>query len=177
MMNETLNRKAEALATKTQSHEEEIKNKKSLSVLVPLWQDRPRGFTLIELMLVMVILATMAAIVLPKFTGRSKQAKITAAKTQISQLEVALDAFEIDLSRYPTTAEGLRGLVERPTSDADAWQQPYLKQDVPKDPWGNDYVYRYPGQYNEDGYDLYSFGPDGKLGGEDDIANWSERKR
>ena len=135
------------------------------------------GFTLIELMLVMVILATMAAIVLPKFTGRSKQAKITAAKTQLSQLEVALDAFEIDLSRYPTTAEGLRALVERPTSDADAWQQPYLKRDIPKDPWGNDYVYRYPGQYNEDGYDLYSLGPDGKLGGEDDITNWSERKR
>ena len=66
------------------------------------------GFTLIELMLVMVILAVMAAIVLPKFTGRSQQAKITATKTQIAQMEVALDAFEIDISRYPTTAEGLR---------------------------------------------------------------------
>lgn len=135
------------------------------------------GFTLIELMLVMVILATMAAIVLPKLTGRSKQAKITAAKTQVSQLEVALDAFEIDLGRYPTTAEGPRALVQKPTSEADGWQQPYLKRDVPKDPWGNDYVYRYPGQYNEDGYDLYSLGPDGKLGGEDDITNWSEQRR
>jgi general secretion pathway protein G len=135
------------------------------------------GFTLIELMLVMVILATMAAIVLPKLTGRSKQAKVTAAKTQVSQLEVALDAFEIDLGRYPTTAEGLRALVQKPTSNADAWQQPYLKRDVPRDPWGNDYVYRYPGQYNEDGYDLYSLGPDGKLGGEDDITNWSQERR
>ncbi len=135
------------------------------------------GFTLIELMLVMVILATMAAIVLPKFTGRSKQAKITAAKTQISQLEVALDAFEIDVGRYPTTAEGLRALVQKPTTEADGWQQPYLKRDIPRDPWGNDYVYRYPGQYNEDGYDLYSLGPDGKLGGEDDITNWSEQRR
>jgi general secretion pathway protein G len=135
------------------------------------------GFTLIELMLVMVILAVMAAIVLPKFTGRSQQAKVTAAKTQIAQLEVALDAFEIDLSRYPTTAEGLKALVEKPASDASEWQQAYLKRDIPKDPWGNDYVYRYPGQYNENGYDLYSLGPDRKLGGDDDITNWSKEVR
>jgi general secretion pathway protein G len=132
------------------------------------------GFTLIELLLVLVILASLAAIVTPKFTKRSEQARITAAKTQISQFEVALDAFEIDLSRYPTTTEGLRALVERPTSDADEWQQPYLRRAVPKDPWGNEYVYRYPGQYNEEGYDLYSMGPDRKLGGDDDITNWSE---
>jgi len=135
----------------------------------------PSGFTLIELMLVLVILATLAAIVLPKFTGRSQQAKMTAAKTQISQLEVALDAFEIDLGRYPTTTEGLRALVVKPTSDSDGWQQPYLKRAVPQDPWGNDYVYRYPGQYNENGYDLYSVGPDHKLGGDDDIKNWSDK--
>ena len=133
------------------------------------------GFTLIELMLVLVILATLAAIVLPKFTGRSQQAKITSAKTQISQFEVALDAFEIDLGRYPTTAEGLRALVEKPTSDSDGWQQPYLKRDIPQDPWGNEYQYRYPGQYNENGYDLYSVGPDHKMGGDDDIKNWSDR--
>ena len=132
------------------------------------------GFTLIELLLVLVILASLAAIVTPKFAKRSEQARITAAKTQISQFEVALDAFEIDLSRYPTTTEGLRALVERPTSDADDWQQPYLRRDVPQDPWGNDYVYRYPGQYNDQGYDLYSFGPDRKLGGGDDITNWTE---
>ena len=133
------------------------------------------GFTLIELMLVLVILATLAAIVLPKFTGRSQQAKITSAKTQISQFEVALDAFEIDLGRYPTTAEGLRALVEKPTSDSDGWQQPYLKRDIPQDPWGNEYQYRYPGQYNENGYDLYSVGPDHKMGGDDDIKNWSDK--
>ena len=133
------------------------------------------GFTLIELMLVLVILATLAAIVLPKFTGRSQQAKITSAKTQISQFEVALDAFEIDMGRYPTTTEGLRALVEKPTSDSDGWQQPYLKRDVPQDPWGNEYQYRYPGQYNENGYDLYSVGPDHKMGGDDDIKNWSDK--
>jgi general secretion pathway protein G len=139
---------------------------------------RPRqhhGFTLIELLLVLVILT---AIVLPKFTGRSKEARVTAAKTQIAQLEVALDAFEIDLGRYPTTVEGLRVLVEKPTSDAEGWEQPYLRrQEIPKDPWGSDYVYRYPGQYNEYGYDLSSHGPDGKQGGGDDIVNWSEERR
>jgi len=135
---------------------------------------RAAGFTLIELMLVLVILATLATIVAPKLTGQSKKAKITTARTQISQFEVALDAFEIDLGRYPTTTEGLRVLREKPASNSDGWTQPYLKQDVPLDPWGNEYNYRYPGQYNQDGYDLYSFGPDGKLGGGDDIPDRSK---
>ncbi len=131
------------------------------------------GFTLIELLLVLVILAALAAIVTPKFAKRSEQARVTAAGTQISQFEVALDSFEIDVGRYPTTSEGLDALVRKP-SNAEGWTQSYLKRDVPKDPWGNEYVYRYPGQYNQDGYDLYSFGPDGKQGGGDDIINWSE---
>lgn len=136
------------------------------------------GFTLIELLLVLVILTTLTAIVLPKLSGRSKEAKVTAAKTQIAQLEVALDSFEIALSRYPTTVEGLRVLVEKPSSDAEGWKQPFLRrQEIPKDPWGNDYVYRYPGQNNEYGYDLYSNGPDGKQGGGDDIVNWSNESQ
>jgi general secretion pathway protein G len=135
------------------------------------------GFTLIELMLVLVILATLSAIVVPKLTGHSKRAKITAAQTQISELSVALDAFEIDVGRYPTTVEGLRALVERPASEADGWQQPYLSKNVPLDPWGNEYIYRCPGQYNQDGYDISSYGPDGKLGGDDDITSWSEDTR
>jgi len=135
------------------------------------------GFTLIELLLVLVILATLAAVVTPKFTKRSEQARITAAKTQISQFEVALSAFEIDVGRYPTSPEGLRALVEKPTTDADGWLQPYIERDVPKDPWGNEYVYRYPGQYNEYGYDLYSLGPDRMLGSDDDITNWSQERR
>ncbi|HNS20363.1 MAG TPA: type II secretion system major pseudopilin GspG [Sedimentisphaerales bacterium] len=137
---------------------------------------RMQGFTLIELMLVLVILATLATIVAPKLTGQSQKAKKTAARTQISQFEVALDAFEIDMGRYPTTAEGLRALVEKPPSDSENWTQPYLKQAVPLDPWKNEYVYRYPGQYNRDGYDLYSYGPDGRQGGDDDIKNWSDEK-
>ena len=139
-------------------------------------RNRLPGFTLIELLLVLVILATLAAIVTPKFAKRSEQAKITAARTQLSYFEVALDAFEIDVGRYPTNVEGLRALVEKPTSNAEGWLQPYLKSDIPKDPWGGDYIYKYPGQYNQDGYDLYCYGPDQKLGGDDDIMNWSKEQ-
>ncbi len=143
------------------------------------WRETTRisGFTLIELLLVLVILATLAAVVTPKFTKRAEQARITAAKTQISQFEVALDTFQIDVGRYPSTAEGMRALVEKPASNAEGWLEPYLKRDIPKDSWSNEYVYRYPGQYNQDGYDLYSLGPDGRQGGDDDITNWSQERR
>ena len=133
-----------------------------------------RAFTLIELLLVLVILAALAAVVVPKFTRRSEQARITAARTDIANLEVALDAFEVDTGRYPTTEEGLEALVEEP-ANVKGWMGPYIKRGVPKDPWGNPYVYAQPGQQNESGYDLHSFGPDGKDGGGDDITNWSEK--
>jgi len=131
------------------------------------------GFTLIELLLVLVILAALATIVVPKFTKRSEQAKVTAAKTDIVNLEVAIDAFEIDTSRYPTTSEGLKALIEQPSS-ADGWKGPYIKHGVPKDPWSNVYTYKQPGQHNESGYDLYSAGPDKQQGNDDDITNWTE---
>lgn len=134
---------------------------------------RHGGFTLVELLLVLVILAVLAVVVVPKFTGRSQQAKITAAKTDIANLEVAIDAFEVDCSRYPTTEEGIQALVQQP-SNLTEWKGPYLKRGLPKDPWHNPYVYRYPGQHNPNGYDLSSLGPDGREGGGDDIDNWSE---
>ena len=130
------------------------------------------GFTLIELLLVLVILATLAAIVVPKFTKRSKQAKVTAAATDISGIELALDAFEVDCGRFPTTEEGVGALIEQPTDTSD-WMGPYIKRGVPSDPWGKPYVYRQPGRHNASGYDLHSFGPDGEDGGDDDIDNWS----
>jgi len=133
-----------------------------------------RAFTLIELLLVLVILATLAALVVPKFTRRSEQAKVTAARTDVASIETALDVFEVDCGRYPSTEEGLRALTEQPSAAAD-WHGPYLKRGMPKDPWGNLYIYRYPGQHNASGYDLTSFGPDGQEGGEDDIDNWSPR--
>lgn len=138
--------------------------------------DYERGFTLIELLLVLVILTVLAAVVVPKFTKRSEQARITAANTDISNLEVALDAFEVDMGRYPTSNEGMKALVEEPTgSMADAWKGPYIKRGIPNDPWGNPYVYTMPGRHNTKGYDLYSYGPDRQDGGSDDIENWSTR--
>lgn len=133
-----------------------------------------RGFTLIELLLVLVILAVLAAMVVPKFTRRSEQARITAAAVDISNIGVALDAFEVDCGRYPTSEEGLRALLDQPANAA-AWRGAYLNRGMPKDPWGNAYVYRCPGQHNTDGYDLYSLGADGQDGGGDDSDNWSEQ--
>jgi len=157
------------MKSSTQNREKHASRRKTLKTA--------SGFTLIELLLVLVILATLAAVVTPKFTKRAEQGRITAANVQISQFEVALDTFQIDVGRFPTTAEGLRALVEKPASNSEGWLEPYLKRDIPKDSWGNDYVYRYPGQHNQEGYDLSSNGPDGKQGGDDDIVNWSQERR
>ena len=136
---------------------------------------RQRGFTLIELLLVLVILTTLAAIIVPKFTKRSEQARITAARADIANLGTSLEAFEIDTGRYPTTEEGLRALVEEP-SGIKGWHDKYISgTGVFNDPWGNPYVYTCPGRHNTSGYDLYSFGPDGQDGNADDIDNWSQR--
>jgi general secretion pathway protein G len=132
---------------------------------------RPRSaFTLIELLLVLVILAVLAAVVVPKFTKRSEQARESAAKADISNLETALDVFETDNGRYPTTEEGLAALLDAP-ANAKNWKGPYVKK-IPQDPWGNPYSYACPGTHSKAGYDLWSFGPDGQDGTEDDITNW-----
>ncbi len=130
-----------------------------------------RAFTLIELLLVLVILGVLAAIVVPKLAGRSEDAKIKAARAEISILSGALDMFEVDNGRYPSTQEGLRALVERP-ANAESWRA-YLKGGVPVDQWKNPYVYSYPGSNNPEGFDLHSLGPDGREGG-DDITNWGQ---
>ncbi len=132
-----------------------------------------RGFTLIELLLVLVILAVLAVLVVPKFAGRSLQAQIAAAKVDIATIEAAIDTFEIECKRFPTTSEGLKALIERPAG-LDDWTGYLKKRVVPKDPWKNEYIYRFPGQHNIDSYDLYSTGPDENEGGGDDITNWSE---
>lgn len=134
------------------------------------------GFTLIEVLLVMVIIAILASVVVPKFTKRSQQAKETAAQSDIANLELALDSFEIDTGRYPTNTEGIKALVKEPVNTQDDWKGPYLKRGVPTDPWGNEYNFKQPGQYNENGYDLWSSGPDGVSGNDDDIENWSEEQ-
>jgi len=124
------------------------------------------AFTLIELLLVLVILAILAAVVVPKFTGRAEQAKVSAAKADVSSLKTALGTFETDNSRFPTTDEGLRALVEKP-GDLPNWKHSYIDK-IPPDPWGHDYIYRCPGSGNKD-FDLFSMGADGHEGGGDDI--------
>jgi general secretion pathway protein G len=130
------------------------------------------GFTLVELLLVLVILGTLAAIVLPKFAGRTEQARITAARTQLATFATALDAFEVDNGYYPKGSDGLKDLIIQPR-DAPNWKGPYLRAtEIPLDPWGNPYIYECPGRHNPSGYDLMSMGPDGRAGTEDDITNW-----
>jgi general secretion pathway protein G len=137
--------------------------------------NKRKAFTLIELLLVLVILAALAAVVVPKFTKRSEQAKETAARADISSIELALDTFEIDTGRYPSNNEGLKALLEEP-SNARGWKGPYLKRGMPRDPWGSEYLYKQPGQYNKYGYDLWSSGADGQAGNDDDVINWSRER-
>jgi general secretion pathway protein G len=133
------------------------------------------GFTLIELLLVLVILGVLAAIVVPKFSGRTEQARITAAQSQISTFSTALDAFEVDNGYYPRGRNGLSDLVVAPR-DAQSWRGPYLQKDIPNDPWGNAYIYESPGKNNPSGYDISSMGPDGQANTDDDITNWKNSR-
>ena len=132
-----------------------------------------RGFTLIELLLVLVILGVLAAIVVPKFSGRTEQARVTAATAQISTFSTALDAFEVDNGYYPKGKNGLQDLFTAPR-DAQNWKGPYMKNEIPLDPWGNAYSYECPGKNNPTSYDIMSMGPDGRVGGDDDISNWQQ---
>jgi general secretion pathway protein G len=133
----------------------------------PFQKQTRNAFTLIELLLVLVILAVLAAVVVPRFSSRRKQANETAAKTQISAFETSLNQFEIDCGRFPTTDEGLDALVTN-KANLDGWNQ-YMKK-VPADPWGKPYIYRSPGTKNQD-FDVLSGGEDGREGTEDDITN------
>ncbi len=138
---------------------------------------RRRAFTLIELLLVLVILAVLAGLVVPRFAGTSEKARITAAKTDIANIGGQLGRFEVDCGRYPSTTEGLQALVNQP-GNVKGWGGPYFEGGVPKDPWGNSYNYAQPGQHNTGGYDLWSNGSNGQddNGGGDDITNWSQQQ-
>lgn len=131
-----------------------------------------RGFTLLELLVVLVILGLLVGYVAPRFFGQVGKSEVKVAKAQIRALEDALDQYRLDVGRYPTTEQGLVALDSQPTGEA-RWQGPYLKKPVPNDPWGNPYQYRVPGEHGE--LDLYSLGKDGQPGGSGeaaDITNW-----
>lgn len=130
------------------------------------------GFTLLELLVVMVIIGLLAGYVGPKFFGQIGKSEVKATRAQVDALQKALDQYRLDVGRYPRTEQGLIALVQRPGSEA-KWAGPYLTKALPKDAWGRDFVYLSPGRHGE--YDLLSLGRDGRPGGQDldaDITSW-----
>jgi len=131
-----------------------------------------QGFTLIEVMVVIIIVGLLSALVAPKFFGKIDQARVKTTKTQIELLGAALDDFRLDNGRYPTMEEGLNALRIQPDG-LNNWYGPYLPKDVPLDAWGKEYIYKFPGSHGD--YDLFSYGKDGQEGGEKDdrdIVSW-----
>ena len=130
------------------------------------------GFTLIELIVVVMIIGLLAGLVVPQFMKQSERAEAKTAKAQIELFGTALDTFRLDVGRYPTSQEGLAALMQKP-GGADRWDGPYLKKDLPPDPWGKPYIYKSPGDHGA--YDIISYGADGVAGGDGnnrDITSW-----
>jgi general secretion pathway protein G len=139
-----------------------------------------RGFTLIEIMVVVVIIGLLAAVIVPQVVNKVDEARVTRAKADIASIESALTIFRLDNSKYPTTEQGLAALTTQPTDPSIRNWRPggYLTKKVGKDPWGNDYQYVYPGTHGGE-YDLFSLGADNQPGGEGtstDIGNWDDSK-
>ncbi len=138
---------------------------------------RVAGFTLIEILVVIVVIAILATLVAPNVFQHVGTAKATTAKSQIEMISSALDAYRLDTGAFPNTAQGLQALQELPTVDTPTnWRGPYLRKAVPLDPWGRPYVFVSPGEVNTKGFDLLSYGADGKLGGEGedaDVVSWN----
>ncbi|MFL6574825.1 MAG: type II secretion system major pseudopilin GspG [Burkholderiales bacterium] len=129
---------------------------------------RFKGFTLLELLVVIVIIGLLAGYVAPRYFGQVGKSEVQVARAQLDSLEKALDQYRLDTRHYPTAEQGLDALVNKPTNEA-SWSGPYLKKAVPADPWGHPYVYHVPGARGE--YDLYSLGRDGKPGGNGEDAD------
>ena len=137
-------------------------------------QKRSAGFTLLEIMVVVIIIGVLAATIIPQFMGTTHDAKVSAAKADVSQLENALERFNLHMDRYPTMDEGLKVLVEAPAGEDKKWRGPYIKLLRP-DPWGNPYQYRVPGIHHATTFDVWSRGADGQDGGDGpnaDVGNW-----
>jgi len=129
-----------------------------------------RGFTLLELLVVVVIIGLLVAYVGPKYFGQIGKSETVAARAQIEAFEKALDTFRLDVGRYPSADEGLGALTMRPESAGNTWNGPYLKKGIPPDPWGRPYIYRVPGTRGND-YDIISLGKDGQPGGSAERAD------
>jgi general secretion pathway protein G len=132
------------------------------------------GFTLIEMMVVVTVIGILAAVIVPRFVTTTYDAKVGAAKGHIAEYDNALERFNANMDRYPTTEEGLKVLVEAPAGEEKNWRGPYIRM-VRDDPWGHPYQYRFPGTHHASSYDLWSRGADGADGGEGknaDIGNW-----
>jgi general secretion pathway protein G len=134
---------------------------------------RGRGFTLLELLVVIVIIGLLAAYVGPKYFSQLGKSEVTIARAQIEAFEKSLDTYRLDVGRYPTTEEGMAALMTAPTAAGVKWNGPYLKKSVPNDPWGNAYQYRSPGSKGE--YEIVSLGRDGQPGGAGDSADISSQ--
>jgi general secretion pathway protein G len=137
-------------------------------------KQKERGFTLIEILIVIIIIGMLAALVGPRLFGKVSMAKQKTAKAQIELFGTALDAFRLDVGKYPTTEEGLKALREKP-SGVEGWEGPYLPKEIPLDPWNNAYIYKCPGEHGE--YDLVSHGLDRVEGGEgenQDVVSWKD---
>jgi len=131
-----------------------------------------KGFTLIELIVVAAIIALLAGLVVPQFIKQEEKATAKATKAQIELFGTALDTFRLDVGRYPTSQEGLQALTQKP-GGVDRWDGPYLKKEVPPDPWNKPYIYKSPGEHGP--YDIISYGADGVPGGDGtgrDITSW-----
>jgi general secretion pathway protein G len=144
------------------------------SQLATLNLSNAAGFTLIELIVVVAIIGLLAGLVVPQFIKQEEKATAKAVKAQIELLGTALDTFRLDVGRYPTSQEGLQALNQRP-GGVDRWDGPYLKKELPSDPWGKPYIYKSPGDHGP--YDILSYGADGVPGGQDnnrDISSWEK---
>lgn len=134
---------------------------------------RRRGFTLLEILVVLLVLGLLAGLVAPQILGRVGEARSTTAKTQIALLSTALDSYRLDNADYPTTLQGLAALMAKPgiAPVPTGWRGPYLRKEIPMDPWGRPYVYQYPGVRGTGSFALFSLGRDGKEGGTGEDAD------